>query len=102
MRRKVKNEDFRPLNLTQPTSVNSSCHKGFQRNAFLLKNGFLLLHIYIRAFTGVPKARPRSSALRTRGPSGRRLDVRLLGFQNELPHKNYLDSKFYIKYFSIN
>ena len=26
MRRKVKNEDSRPLNQTQPTSVNSSCH----------------------------------------------------------------------------
>ena len=28
MRQKIKNEDSRPLNQTQPTSVNSSCHKG--------------------------------------------------------------------------
>ena len=48
-----KNEDSRPLNQTQPTSVISSWHKGIQRNAFqlvktrfLLKNGFLLQHIY--------------------------------------------------------
>ena len=33
-------EDSRPLNQTQPTLVNSSCHKGIQRNAFLLKTGF--------------------------------------------------------------
>ena len=47
MRRKIENEDSRPLNQTQLTLVNSSCHKGIQRkNAFLLKNGFLLEHIY--------------------------------------------------------
>ena len=45
MRQKVKNEDSRPLNQTQPSSVNSSCHKGMKRvltsgNSFLLKTGF--------------------------------------------------------------
>ena len=30
MRQKVKNEDSRPLDQTQPTSVNPSCHKGIQ------------------------------------------------------------------------
>ena len=47
MRRKVKNEDSRTLNQTQLTSVNSSCHKGIERNAFLLKTGFYC-NIYIR------------------------------------------------------
>ena len=57
MRRKVKNEDSRPLNPTQPTSVKSSCGRGIQRNAFLtsknaflLKNGFLLQHIFQLTF----------------------------------------------------
>ena len=27
---KVKNEDSKPLDQTQPTSVNFSCHKGIQ------------------------------------------------------------------------
>ena len=31
---KGQNEDSRPLNQTQPTSVNSSGHKSIQRNAF--------------------------------------------------------------------
>ena len=30
MRREVKNEDSRPLDQTQPTSVNSTCHKGIK------------------------------------------------------------------------
>ena len=29
-----QNKDSRPLNQIQPTSVNSSCHKGIQWNAF--------------------------------------------------------------------
>ena len=52
MRRKVKNEDSRHLNQTPPTSVNSSCHKGIQRNAFLLKTGFYC-NIYITS--GLPR-----------------------------------------------
>ena len=48
MRREVKNEDSKPLNETQPTLVNSSCHKGrysakrvlTSKNTFLLKTGF--------------------------------------------------------------
>ena len=30
MRREVKNEDSRPLDQTQTTSINSSCHIGIQ------------------------------------------------------------------------
>ena len=49
--RRSKNEDSRPLNQTQPTSVNSSCHKGIQRNAFLLKNDFCC-NIYNNKLSG--------------------------------------------------
>ena len=54
MRRDVKNEDSRPLDQTQPISVNPSCHRRYSvkhvltsENPFLLKNGILLQHIYL-------------------------------------------------------
>ena len=52
MRRKVKNEDSKLLNQTQPTSVKSKSRYSAKRvltskNAFLLENEFLLQHIHI-------------------------------------------------------
>ena len=49
MRRKVKNEDSKPLNQTQATSVNSTCHKGIQRNAFLLQ--YIYNNVYVRDYS---------------------------------------------------
>ena len=40
MRLMVKNEDYRPLDQTQPTSVNSSCHKGIVKFGFDIHPSF--------------------------------------------------------------
>ena len=53
MRRKFQNEGSRPLNQTQPTSVNSSCQKGIQRNQFFSKNVFRWIHLWQLEFTEV-------------------------------------------------
>ena len=42
MRQKVKNEDSRPLDQTQPTSVNSSWHKGVEKRVLTSKNPNLI------------------------------------------------------------